>query len=378
MNTVDATLDELTADPHPLLAAARARSPIARLPVLDAWIVTSRAAAIDVMRDPDRFTVDDPRFTTGQIVGPSMLSTDGTEHRRHREPFSGWFTDRKALSSLTDWMRATAHDLVADLAPSGAGELRKGLAAPLAAATVVEMLGLNPPGHPQLLAWYQAIVDGVQRLTAGDDAGTAPIAYRRLAAAIHDAVANRRSDALSHTGGLSNDEIASNAAVIAFGGIETSEGAIANALWHLFSHPETLERIRADRSSVSRLVEESFRLEPAAATIDRYATVDVDLHGASIRAGDYVIVSLAAANRDPAVFAAPDHFDLDRANIRTHTTFARGPHACLGIHLARAQAVAAVDAVLDGLPDAALRADAIGPRGLVFRKATDVIVEWRT
>ena len=53
MNTVDATLDELTADPHPLLAAARARSPIARLPVLDAWIVTSRAAAIDVMRDPD-------------------------------------------------------------------------------------------------------------------------------------------------------------------------------------------------------------------------------------------------------------------------------------------------------------------------------------
>lgn len=377
MNLAAATVEDLTADPHPILAAARAEGPITWLPALDAWIVTGRDAAVRVMRDPVRFTVDDPRFTTGQILGPSMLSTDGAEHARHRTPFNAWFADRSTLASLTEWMAATATDLVAAIRPDGAAELRAGLAAPLAATTVTHALALDPPGADQLLTWYRIIVEGVQRLTAGDDPGGAPVAYRELAAAIRTTVEADRAAALRLAAdALAADEVAANAAVILFGGIETSEGATANALWHLLTHPDALATVRDDRSLVPAAVEESLRLEPAAATIDRYATTDVDSHGAEIRRGDYVIVSLAGANRDPAVFDDPDRFRIDRPNTRSHTTFALGPHACLGIHLARAQTIAAIGAVLDGLPDIELSAEATGPTGLVFRKAADLHAHW--
>ena len=97
----------------------------------------------------------------------------------------------------------------------------------------------------------------------------------------------------------------------------------------------------ADRSLVDAAVEESLRLEPAAARVDRYATADVDLEGASIRERDLVIVSLAAANRDPLHFPDPDRFDVHRPNSRSHVTFAQGPHVCIGAQLARLETRAA-------------------------------------
>ena len=377
MSLAHVTVDELNADPHAVLAAARAEGPITWLPALDGWVVTGREAAVQVMRDAERFTVDDPRFTTGQIIGPSMLSTDGTEHTRHRAPFNSWFADRPTLASLTQWMTAAATELIGGLRANGEGELRTALAAPLASATVTHALSLDPPGAERLLAWYRSIVEGVQRLTAGDDAGPAPLAYRSLAAAIRATVEAGDADVLRPAAAtLTADEVAANAAVILFGGIETSEGATANALWHLLTHPDVLQAVRDDHRLVPAAVEESLRLEPAAASVDRYATTDVEIHGAPIRRGDYVIVSLAGANRDPAVFDDPDRFRIDWPNVRSHTTFALGPHACLGIHLARAQTIAAVTAVLDGLPDLTLGPDASGPAGLVFRKATRVHARW--
>ena len=75
-----ATLEELDLDPHPVLARLREREPVSWLPALGAWLVTRRDLALEAMRDSEAFTVDDPRFSTGQVVGPSMLSRDGAEH----------------------------------------------------------------------------------------------------------------------------------------------------------------------------------------------------------------------------------------------------------------------------------------------------------
>ncbi len=379
MRPAGATLDGLTDDPHPILAAARADGPVTWTPALGAWLVTTRAAAVAVMRDPERFTVDDPRFSTAQVIGPSMLSTDGAEHARHREPFTEWFADRTVLAEISAWMQAEAERLVAGIADDGRAELRSSIAAPLAATTMARLLGLDPPGAEALLAWYREIVAAVQTITAGDDPGPGGVrAYRELRTAILAATDAGRADLLVRAqSALDDDDLAADAAVILFGGIETSEGAIANALWHLLTDPTAGAAVVADPSLVPALVEESLRLEPAAASVDRYATVDVDLAGASIRAGDPVIVSLAAANRDPDVFADPDEIRLDRPNPRHHTTFALGPHACLGIHVARAQAVAVVDAVCSGLPGLSLDVSASAPpHGLVFRKPPAVTARW--
>ncbi|MEM9464780.1 MAG: cytochrome P450 [Actinomycetota bacterium] len=379
MTIVDATIEDLTVDPHPVLAAARRLGPVVRVPALDAWVVTDRAMAVAVMRDAERFTVDDPRFSTGRVIGPSMLSTDGDEHRRHRSPFTDWFSSSDALLALTDRMRADADRLVATFAGDGCAELRTALAAPLAAETLVHLLGLDPPGAQALLGWYRRIVDTVQTITAGATPSPAGAeAYAELRRAILDATdAGRAAALLEAHGHLGDDDLAANASVILFGGIETSEGATANAIWHLLTDPATLRAVTDDRSLVPAFVEETLRLEPAATNVDRYATTDVTIGDAAIRPGDYVVVSLAAANRDPAVFPDPDAIRLDRRNGRQHTTFALGPHACLGIHIARAQTIAALDALLTRLPDMTLDPDASEPpHGLVFRKPPAVTARW--
>jgi hypothetical protein len=182
---------------------------------------------------------------------------------------------------------------------------------------------------------------------------------------------------LSAATGLTPAEVVSNAAVLMFGGIETTEGMICNAAWFLLHDAEALREVAADRARLDAAIEEALRLEPAAAVVDRYARADAVLADAPIRRGDLVRVSLAAANRDPAVFADPDRFDRARPNVRRHLAFAVGPHFCIGAQLARLEASAALGAVLDLL--SGLRPDPARPsrpEGLVFRKPPSLHVLW--
>ena len=95
------TVEALERDPHPILARLRAEEPVSWLPALEGWIVTRRDLAMQVMRDTAAFTVDDPRFSTGRVVGPSMLSLDGEAHKRHRDPFARPFRLREVRDRFT-------------------------------------------------------------------------------------------------------------------------------------------------------------------------------------------------------------------------------------------------------------------------------------
>ncbi|MGH8921050.1 MAG: cytochrome P450, partial [Actinomycetes bacterium] len=126
MGLSEITLAELAEDPHPVLARLRARSPVAHVPELGGWLVTGREAAVTVLHDPGTFTVDDPRFSTAQVVGTSMLSTDGAEHARHREPFATSFRPRRVQDH-----HSAAVELEVDrrldritASPTGTAELR--------------------------------------------------------------------------------------------------------------------------------------------------------------------------------------------------------------------------------------------------------------
>jgi cytochrome P450 len=158
-----------------------------------------------------------------------------------------------------------------------------------------------------------------------------------------------------------------------FGGIETTEGMIVNLLYHLLTHIGG----PVESSLYANAVEESLRLEPAAAVIDRYATRDVELAGAEIGKGDFVEISLAGANRDPEFFPDPDRFDVERENARHHLAFAQGPHVCIGMHLARLEAHTAVERIFARLPGLRLDPDRpSAPRGLVFRKPPTLDALW--
>ncbi|MEV6943126.1 cytochrome P450 [Streptomyces sp. NPDC051172] len=374
------TLDELARDPHARLAQLRAHEPVSWLPELGGWLVTRRDLALDVMRDAATFTVDDPRFSTAQVVGPSMLSLDGEQHTRHREPFNAPFRPRQVHDGFASFIEQETGRLITALEPAGAAELRRAFAGPLAVAVVTEALGLAGAGTDTVLSWYDSIVRSVSDITAGHEAGPdGAAAYAELRAAVENTIADGGSSSLlvSAAGRLALPEVASNAAVLMFGGIETTEAMITNALLHLLGHSDQLDLVLADFELLDGAIEESLRLEPGAAVVDRYAVCDMALGPATIRRGDLVTVSLAGANRDPAVFSDPDRFDVRRENARLQLAFAHGPHHCIAAHLARLETRIALQRLLERLP--ALRLDPdrpAAPYGLVFRKPPSLHVQW--
>ena len=351
------------------------------LPALGGWLVLRRDLALHVMGEAAAFTVDDPRFSTGRVVGPSMLTLDGTEHQRHRAPFARPFRLQAVRERFTELVSQEVDRLIDAIERAGQAELRRSFAGPLAAAVVTHSLGLRETDTGAVLGWYDAIVAAVTEVTAGGEVPAAGrAAYADLSAAIEPALdRGAGSSVLADAGGLERSEVVSNAAVMLFGGIETTEGMIANAILHLLSGRDQLALVTADRGRLPNAIEESLRLEPAAAMVDRYATTDVQLGDASIRKGDLVSVSVAAANRDPATFPDPDRFDVLRENARQHLAFARGPHVCIGMHLARLEAHTAVGRLLDRLPGLRLDpAQPSAPSGLVFRKPPRLDVLWST
>ncbi|HEV2061192.1 MAG TPA: cytochrome P450 [Solirubrobacteraceae bacterium] len=378
-----ATLEQLEGDPHALLARLREREPVSWVPALGGWLVTRRDLAMQVMRDPQTFTVDDPRFSTGQVVGPSMLTRDGEEHRRHRDPFAPPFRRGAVHARFTRLVAEETERLIDEMQPGGGTELRRNLAGPLAVAVITRALGIRDAGAAAVLGWYERIVAAVTDLTAARPLpAEGPAAYAALSAAIapaleRDAGASLLAAAAGEAGGLERERVISNAAVLLFGGIETTEGMIANAAWHLLSHPDQLARVTATPGLLANAVEESLRLEPAAAIVDRYSTADVELAGVPIRCRELVRVSIAGANRDPALFTDPDRFDVARSNARRHLAFAHGPHACIAMHLARLEANMALAALFRRLPGLHLDPAApSAPRGLVFRKPPALRVLW--
>ena len=375
-----AGLEELEADPHPLLARLRAHEPVSWLPALEGWLITRRDLALQAMRDSTVFTVDDPRFSTGRVVGPSMLTLDGAEHARHRDPFVRPFRLEPVREGFTEAAATETDRLIDAFEPAGRAELRRGLAGPLAATIVARALGIEGTSPSTILGWYDAIVDSVTGVTAGKPVTAAgEEAFEELRSSLEPAQSGDPGSSVlaGAAGRLTRAEVASNAAVLMFGGIETTEGMIANAVLHLLAHPEQRALVEADRGLLAGAVEESLRLEPAAAVIDRYATSDVQLGDAAIERGELVTISIAGANRDPEHFPDPDRFDVRRPNAGRHLAFAAGPHVCIGVHLARLEAHTAIARLFDRLPRLRLDpARPAAPRGLVFRKPPELHVVW--
>ena len=380
------TLEQLDHDPHPILSGLRQSEPVSWIPALNGWLVTRYDLAVQVMRDSETFTVDDPRFSTAQVVGPSMLSLDGDAHARHRAPFAAPFRPRAVRERFADQTATEADRLIDEFESNGSAELRRAFAGPLAASIMGLALGLEQDEVRTMLGWYDEIVAAVTEVTAGH-------AVPRRGSEAFDALRARLQDVISQgphksllgaaaeDDDLTTEQVVSNAAVLLFGGIETTEGMIVNALLDLLEHPELLDWIGHDRARLEAALEESLRLEPAAAVIDRYATADAELRDALIQKGELVRVSISAANRDPAVFPDPNRFDPGRLNrgqsSRRHLTFAHGPHVCLGVHLARLEARTAIETIIERLPD--LHLDPRHParvRGLVFRKPPTLHAAW--
>ena len=135
----------------------------------------------------------------------------------------------------------------------------------------------------------------------------------------------------------------------------TTTDLIGNGVLALLQHPDQLARLRADPGLIENAVEEMLRYDSPVTNSGRIAHADMELVGCPVHKGESLSVSLAAANRDPAVYPEPDRFNIERQDTH-HQAFGGGRHLCLGAHLARLEAQEAILGLLDRFPDLKLSA----------------------
>ncbi|MGW7032198.1 cytochrome P450 family protein [Streptomyces xanthophaeus] len=353
---------------HPYAAYERLRksAPVCRITGTDgmpAWLVTRYDDVREALADP-RLSLDKANATEGSYRGLSLppaldanlLNMDAPDHTRIRKLVGRAFTARR-IEQLRAPVRATADRLLDGLGPAGSTDLLAAYAGPLPIIVICDLLGIPEDRRLDFRAWTDALVaPDPSRPRAAKEAVMAMLgfltellAHKRSKPAddlLSDLIAVRDGDGDR----LSEDELMSLAFLILFAGYENTVHAIANAIHALLQHPEQLAKLRANPSRIPAAVEELARYEgPALLAIRRFAVEELTIAGVTVPAGETVLLSLSAANRDAARFTRPDALDFDRETAG-HLALGHGIHYCLGAPLARAETEIALAALLERYP----------------------------
>ena len=381
-------LADLAVDPYPTFAELREAEPVTWVPEIERWFLTRRDDMLAVLRDPDLFTTDAPS-TIRDMFGVHMMTTEGPAQIRYKRKCLPPFHASRLRPAARAPRGAGVEGRGATLRSEGGrtGEVRTGLARPVALHSVLSVLGIPLTETGRVNEWYEHFARALANF-AGDPelraAGKgAADAFGRALEPLLDELARDPDGSLlsdlvcDHVDPLTAEEIRSNALIILFGGIETTEALIANAVWALLSHPEQLPAARASEAALDLAIEETLRWEPAVQSAARHATRDTEIRGVRITEGEVVHCMLGAANRDPAHFTDPDRFDLTRTSAGDHLSFAVGRHFCLGAPLARLETRVVLETLWARCPGLRLDPDRRAPPyGYEFRKPQTVWVEW--
>ena len=351
----------LKADPYPIYARLRATEPVSWVPAHDMYFITRYDLCRDVLLDDETFVVGFERSTVFDILGPHMMSTEGLEARRYKHAHRKPFAPAAIRAALEPRIRAEAQRLIDGFPSRHEVELRSAFASRLPILVMLGLFGLPAEDETVFRSWYDAFEAALANATSDEAirrAGKRAAAqfHAHMQAAINRHRARRRPGTLlsefinaEESERLTDAEIRYNASIIFFGGISTVEALILNTLFALSLHPGELERVRADAAALPAAIDETIRWLGPVQTAHRHVTREIVLSGVELAPGDVVAAVLGAANHDPAVFPVPDRFDPARTGER-HLGFAIGPHLCLGMHLARAEARLAIEALLAHWP----------------------------
>jgi cytochrome P450 len=361
----------------------REREPVSWVPALGGWLVTGYAAAREMLGPRTGLTVEAQENLVRASLGHMMLTSDAESHTRQRAPFERPFRMREVGALFGDAIDGELDELLGAVRASGECELGQALAAPFAVRMTGRVLGLSFADVGRIDGFYEAFAEGMvydgnperqRRADAARDAlnGILGAEFARCRgkpdASITSEVVNDEATALA------DDEIAAQLRVIMFGGIETIQSGIMNTILLLLQHPDQLAAVRSEPALLESAVEESLRLIPPVSFIERWTPGEAEIGRVAIGTGEFIGVSVLAANRDPDMFAEPLDYDVRRDNARRHLSFSFGEHFCLGAHLARIEIQAAVERLL-ALPGLRLVA-ADPPSGFAFRRPPTLALAW--
>lgn len=357
-------------DPFPTLRHLRTHDPVHRNPD-GSLFLTRYADVMTAYRHPamssDKKIAFRKKFGEGPLYDhhtTSLLFNDPPYHTIVRKLLSVAFTPRK-LREMEPLIVTVVDGLLDRLEDQPEFDLIPAYAMALPTEIISFMLGI-PEQHRQLLRQYSQKILGAldpvvseDRLKAGHDA------VAEFGALLTDIIADRRRKA-DQTGtqgevlaglifgavdgrSLTDVELVQNCIFLLNAGHETTTSMVGNGVGMLLDHPDEMQRLRDDPSLIADAVEEILRHQSPLQIGNRLATEDVDLGGVTVPAGTYIHTSIAAANRDPAVFDDPETVDITRHPNR-HVAFAMGHHICLGATLARMEGKIAIGRLVERFP----------------------------
>jgi cytochrome P450 len=423
----------LTGVPHETFARLRAESAVVWMdePAIDGgpagpgfWAVLRHAEVKDVMRDPAGYSshlratqiTDPPSEAALAFVRQMMLNQDPPEHSRLRKLLTRAFTPR-AIARLDDKINGWARDLVRGVADRGECDFATDIAADLPLLTLSEIFGVPSADRWLMFDWSNRVIgyqDQEYALSARAAAdGSTEMARRAIAlrpepdehgrlpdqrtrdgmpdlyAYAHDLGEYKRHDPgedimsnlmreVDDAGGrVSVGEFENLFWLFSVAGNETLRNALPGGMHALMSNVDEYRKVLADRSLLPRAVEEMLRWWSPVMRFRRTATVDTELGGAPIRAGDKVVVWFSSANRDERAFAEPDRFEVNREQ-NDHLSFGHGPHYCIGAHLAKVQMRALFTALFDVLGEVEPAGEPVRLRSNFQNGIKHLPIRWRT
>jgi cytochrome P450 len=397
--------DPYLADPYPFFAEARAATPVFYSSDLDYWVVTRYHDIRHIFQTPKLFSAVNTLAplqpicpATARLLAeggfrpvPTLTNSDPPGHSRIRQLTNVAFTTRR-VAAMEPFVRELTGRFLQERLSRGRADLVRDLAWDLPALAIFRVLGVPDEDVPRvkagaesrlLLMWGRPTEDEQVRLARG------MAAFWRYAQAL---VARRAdeprddftSDLLRARDGdlpaLTHQEVTQIVYELLFAGHETTTGMIGNALRQLLTHRHAWEEICADPALIPNAVEEVRRFDSSVIAWRRKTTQAVEIGGVSVPADANLLLLLGSANRDPAAFEDPEHFDIHRQNAREHLSFGHGPHFCLGAPLARLEARVVLEELSARLPSLRLvpgQTLRFQPN-TTFRGPLALLVEWDT
>jgi cytochrome P450 len=388
----------VNADPVSFYEEVRARGPLVHSPI--GYITADHAIGHELLRSDDFRVVSiganlpaplrwlETR-TRDELLHPlrppSLLAVEPPDHTRYRKTVSSVFTTR-AVAALRDGVEQTAATLLDQLSREpGVIDIVDRYCAQLPVAIISDILGVPDADRQRILEFGELAAPSL-------DFGLTWPQYRRvqrgiagfnfwLAEHLQQLRRNPGDDLMSQliqkaeSGSaetyLDESELHAVAGLVLAAGFETTVNLLGNGVRMLLDNHEHLRTLSERPQLWPGAVEEILRLESPVQLTARIALNDTEVAGVSIKQGELVVVYVAAANRDPAVFADPNRFDIERDNAGRHLAFSGGRHFCLGAALARAEGEVGLRAFFDRFPD--VRAAGVGSR-----RDTRVLHGWST
>lgn len=309
------------------------------------WFINDHELVLKAARDPEVFSNNTAAAGDGPMVmippmeggGPHFgpQSMNPPRHGVYRMPLTKAFAPNE-IKRMEAGIRALAADLISSLAPRGRGEFLSAVAEPLPVTVFMKMMGMPLSRLAEFRSWMNNMISA--------DDGKRAFAFASVSRAMGELIearqAKREDDLISRL--LDSDiaghpptleDMQSYCLLLFTAGLDTLVNAFTFGMYHLASHPELQERVRADRALVPALIEEVLR-RYAVVMLPRFVGRDTEFGGVRLKKGERVLLMLPAANLDPKTYPNPMTFDVRRES-NAHVTFGSGPHRCVGSHLAR-------------------------------------------